>query len=122
MVASVARVKVCTRAVVLLYNIMHAMRCFRSVNLFPSPRSYTGAMADAEQQFMETAENGYEGEENGAEGYDDDGGASAQLQAEAGDGENNGEGVQDGDGSRIEASKSEEDAGYVTLKLHYLDV
>lgn len=72
-------------------------------------------MADAEQQFMETAENGYQDEENGAEGYDD-GGASALLQAEAGDGENNGEGAQDGDGSRIEASKSEEDAGYVTLK------
>lgn len=66
---------------------------------------------------METAENGYEGDENGAEGYDD-GSASAALQAEAGDGENNGagEGVQDGDGCRIEASKSEEDAGYVSLK------
>lgn len=74
-------------------------------------------MADAEQQFMETAENGYEGEENGAESYDD-GGASAELQAEAGVGENNGagDGTQDGDGGRIEASKSEEDAGYVTLK------
>lgn len=73
-------------------------------------------MADAEQQFMETAENGYEGEENGAEGYD--GGASAGLQAQAASGEDNGagEGAQDGDGGRIEASKSEEDAGYVTLK------
>ncbi|KAB5570941.1 hypothetical protein PHYPO_G00219260 [Pangasianodon hypophthalmus] len=69
-------------------------------------------MADAEQQFMETAENGYEGGENGAEGYDD-GGASAELQAEAESGENNGagDGAQDGDGGRIEASKSEEDAG-----------
>lgn len=73
-------------------------------------------MADAEQQFMETAEeNGYEGGENGAEGYE--GGESAELQA--GDGENNGagDGTQDGDGGRIEASKSEEDAGYVT-RLH----
>lgn len=68
-------------------------------------------MADAEQQFMETAENGYPGEENGAQGYDD-GGASAGLQAQT---ENNGagDGTQDGDGGRIEASKSEEDAGYV---------
>ncbi|XP_060783231.1 heterogeneous nuclear ribonucleoprotein A/Ba [Neoarius graeffei] len=66
-------------------------------------------MADAEQQFMETAENGYPGEENGAQGYDD-GGASAGLQAQT---ENNGagDGTQDGDGGRIEASKSEEDAG-----------
>lgn len=78
-------------------------------------------MADAEQQFMETAENGYEGE-NGAEGYDD--GASAQLQAEEGAGENNGagDGTQDGDGSRIEASKSEEDAGYGTLRQSYSGV
>ncbi|KAK3564669.1 hypothetical protein QTP86_024824 [Hemibagrus guttatus] len=78
--------------------------------LFPLPEKHT--MADAEQQFMDTAENGYEGEENGAEGYDD-GSAEAALQAEAGDGENNGagDGTQDGDGCRIEASKSEEDAG-----------
>ncbi|GAA6069244.1 heterogeneous nuclear ribonucleoprotein A/Ba [Tachysurus ichikawai] len=71
-------------------------------------------MSDAEQQFMETAENGYEGEENGAEGYED---VSAALQAGDGEGdaegENNGagDGAQDGDGCRIEASKSEEDAG-----------
>ncbi|XP_027007814.2 heterogeneous nuclear ribonucleoprotein A/Ba [Tachysurus fulvidraco] len=71
-------------------------------------------MSDAEQQFMETAENGYEGDENGAEGYED---VSAALQAGDGEGdaegENNGagDGTQDGDGCRIEASKSEEDAG-----------
>lgn len=88
----------------------------RNILDFSPTRTYTDTMADAEQQFMETAENGYEGDENGAEGYDDNDGASAALQAEAGDEENNGagEGAQDGDGCRIEASKSEEDAGYVT--------
>ncbi|KAI5104827.1 heterogeneous nuclear ribonucleoprotein A/B, partial [Silurus meridionalis] len=81
-------------------------------------------MADAEQQFMETAENGYEDEENGAEGCygGEDGGESAALQAEAGAEENNGagDGTQDGDGGRIEASKSEEDAGYVTILLAHI--
>lgn len=123
MVASVARASVHARSFFccLLYNVTRvyfAVSVIFELGFFFSPRSRTDAMADAEQQFMETAEeNGYEGGENGAEGYDD-GGASAELQAEAGAEENNGagEGAQDGDGSRIEASKSEEDAGYVSLK------
>ncbi|KAL7886248.1 hypothetical protein AOLI_G00065430 [Acnodon oligacanthus] len=59
-------------------------------------------MSDAEQQFMETSENGHEGEElNGAEGYDE---AQSGLDK---DGDQNGA----NEGSQIEASKGEEDAG-----------
>uniref|UniRef100_A0A3B4EKE0 RRM domain-containing protein n=1 Tax=Pygocentrus nattereri TaxID=42514 RepID=A0A3B4EKE0_PYGNA len=59
-------------------------------------------MSDAEQQFMETSENGHEGEDlNGAEGYDE---AQSGLDK---DGDQNGA----NEGSQIEASKGEEDAG-----------
>ena len=61
-------------------------------------------MSDTEQQFMETSENGHEGDDmNGAEGYDE-----AQAGVDK-DGDQNGA----NEGSQIEASKGEEDAGYV---------
>uniref|UniRef100_A0A8B9JD99 Heterogeneous nuclear ribonucleoprotein A/Ba n=1 Tax=Astyanax mexicanus TaxID=7994 RepID=A0A8B9JD99_ASTMX len=61
-------------------------------------------MSDAEQQFMETSENGHEGDDfNGAEGYDE---ASADADKD-GAGDQNGA----GEGGQIEASKGEEDAG-----------
>lgn len=65
-------------------------------------------MSDAEQQFMETSENGHEGDEgfNGAEGFDEAAPAGEDKE-EAGD--QNGA----GEGGQIEASKGEEDAGYV---------
>ncbi|XP_066501713.1 heterogeneous nuclear ribonucleoprotein A/B-like isoform X2 [Hoplias malabaricus] len=56
-------------------------------------------MADAEQQFMETSENGNEEELNGAE------------QTEAGDHSATDDDPHNGDGGQIDASKSEEDAG-----------
>ncbi|XP_072519909.1 heterogeneous nuclear ribonucleoprotein A/Ba [Salminus brasiliensis] len=62
-------------------------------------------MSDAEQQFMETSENGHEGDDfNGEEGYEEASGAGGDKD-EAGD--------QNGanEGGQIEASKGEEDAG-----------
>ncbi|XP_062856000.1 heterogeneous nuclear ribonucleoprotein A/B-like [Trichomycterus rosablanca] len=56
-------------------------------------------MSDSEQQLIETSENGFD--ENGAEQQAEDNAAGNGAEAEA----------QDGDGGRIEASKSEEDAG-----------
>lgn len=74
-------------------------------------------MADAEQQYMETSENGHEGEDdlNGAGQYDeagDNGQAGAQGDAGA-DEAGNGDDPQNGgsDGGQIDASKGEEDAG-----------
>ncbi|XP_052010869.1 heterogeneous nuclear ribonucleoprotein A/Ba isoform X1 [Xyrauchen texanus] len=71
-------------------------------------------MSDAEQQYMETSENGHEGEEdlNGAGQYE---AVEAEAQEEAGaDGTaGNDEDPQNGasDGGQIDASRGEEDAG-----------
>ncbi|XP_076878061.1 heterogeneous nuclear ribonucleoprotein A/Ba [Brachyhypopomus gauderio] len=74
-------------------------------------------MSDAEQQFMETSENGHEGDEdfNGAETYEENEDAQAEEEADAGvdkaaEDEDN---AQNGasEGGQIEASKGEEDAG-----------
>ncbi|KPP74945.1 heterogeneous nuclear ribonucleoprotein A/B-like [Scleropages formosus] len=75
-------------------------------------------MSDAEQQFMETSENGHEGEEdlNGAEGAEQveedaveaehDAAAAEEEEEEEEDSQNGG-----GDGGQINASRAEEDAG-----------
>ncbi|MFT7809960.1 heterogeneous nuclear ribonucleoprotein A/B isoform X2 [Arapaima gigas] len=67
-------------------------------------------MSDAEQQFMETSENGHEGEEdlNGAEGAEqvEDVAEAEHAAATEGDSQNGA-----GDGGQINASRAEEDAG-----------
>lgn len=65
-------------------------------------------MSDAEQQYMETSENGHEVDDdfNGA-GQLDDGGAELDCGEEAGDDSQNG----GTDGGQIDASKGEDDAG-----------
>uniref|UniRef100_A0A4W4DZG2 RRM domain-containing protein n=1 Tax=Electrophorus electricus TaxID=8005 RepID=A0A4W4DZG2_ELEEL len=74
-------------------------------------------MSDAEQQFMETSENGHEGDEdfNGAETYEENDEAQAEEEAEAGDDKaaEDEDSAQNGasEGLQIEASKGEEDAG-----------
>lgn len=76
-------------------------------------------MSETEHQYMEMSENGHEGEEdlNGAEQYEGDNG-DAQAGAEGDDGADEtgiDEDPQNGatDGGQIDASKGEEDAGYV---------
>ncbi|XP_029515406.2 heterogeneous nuclear ribonucleoprotein A/B-like isoform X1 [Oncorhynchus nerka] len=84
-------------------------------------------MSDTEQQFMETSENGHEGEEdfNGAEPADEteapnEGEAETEacvedktaLEGEGkGEGEDSQNGASEGEGGQINASKGEEDAG-----------
>ncbi|KAI2657069.1 heterogeneous nuclear ribonucleo A B-like protein [Labeo rohita] len=73
-------------------------------------------MSDAEQQYMETSENGHEDDLNGAGQYEEgNGDAQAGAQGDAGadgtagddeDGQNG-----SSDGGQIDASKGEEDAG-----------
>ncbi len=75
-------------------------------------------MSDAEQQYMETSENGHEDDLNGAGQYEEgDGDAQAAAQGDAGADDTAGdeEDPQNGssDGGQIDASKGEEDAGYV---------
>lgn len=75
-------------------------------------------MSEVENQYMEMSENGHEGEEdlNGAEQYEE-GNEDEQAGAEgdAADETGNDEDPQNGatDGGQIDASKGEEDAGYV---------
>jgi len=75
-------------------------------------------MSDAEQQYMETSENGHEGEDdlNGAGQYEEgNGSAQAGAQGDAGADETAGDEDETSasDGGQIDASKGEEDAGYV---------
>ncbi|XP_039504594.1 heterogeneous nuclear ribonucleoprotein A/Ba isoform X1 [Pimephales promelas] len=73
-------------------------------------------MSDAEQQYMETSENGHEGEDdlNGAGQYEEgNGSAQAGAQGDAGADETAGDEDETSasDGGQIDASKGEEDAG-----------
>ncbi|XP_016431797.1 heterogeneous nuclear ribonucleoprotein A/B-like isoform X1 [Sinocyclocheilus rhinocerous] len=73
-------------------------------------------MSDAEQQYMETSENGHEDDLNGAGQYEEGSGeaqAAAQGDAGADDTAGDEEDPQNGssDGGQIDASKGEEDAG-----------
>lgn len=79
-------------------------------------------MSDAEQQYMETSENGHEDDLNGAEQYEEGSGdvqAAAQGDAGADDAAGDEEDPQNGssDGGQIDASRGEEDAGYVKGKI-----
>lgn len=71
-------------------------------------------MSDAEQQYMETSLNGHEGEDdlNGAGQYDQ-GNGDAQAGAQGNAGADGTAGDDGADGGQIDASKGEEDAGYV---------
>lgn len=77
-------------------------------------------MSDSEQQFMETSENGHEGEEdlNGAEAAEQ---TEAAVEAEnVAEGDEAADDSQNGavEGGQINASKGEEDAGYVQGAPH----
>ncbi|CAB1319405.1 unnamed protein product [Coregonus sp. 'balchen'] len=90
-------------------------------------------MSDTEQQFMETSENGHEGEEdfNGAEPADEtkalnEGEAETEactaLEGEGkGEGEDSQNGASEGEGGQINASKGEEDAGTMFVGGHSWD-